>query len=360
MNKIIVLNNYSLHDETLYVQNKQKPDHLLYGINYFHKRDFQVEIIPFEKCKLLVNAQKFYIKNKGFIPIGDLDQQWSSLKSLNDADLIYAPCQTQTHILNYFRALGLLKIPIVCLAHHPLNRGKLAKFRQPLIKLLVAGTDAFPSLSQKVAHDINKISSEENKSFPVCWGPDIDFYPSIPVKGQGVIAAGMTGRDFNTLGIAASQTNIQTKIICLEGLSSNNLANFGQNVEIIIQSTKDYMKYDKLLEIYANAQVLAIPLSTTTTLLGLTSLMDALGMGKPVIMTKHPLIDLDIEAEGIGKWVEAGDINGWKEAIQFFEDNEDEAFAMGQRAKNLVMNGRNSVSFANQIMDIFEKAMMNS
>jgi len=360
MHKVIVLNNYSLQDELLDVKNNQKPDHLLYGINYFYKRNFQVEIIPFEKYKFLVNANKFYIKNKGFIPIGDLDQQWSSLKSLNDVDLIYAPCQTQTHILNYFRALGLLKIPVVCLAHHPLNRGKLAKFRQPLIKLLVAGTDAFPSLSQKVAHDINKISSEKNKSFPVYWGPDIDFYPSVPVRGQGVIAAGMTGRDFNTFGLAASQTNTQAQIMCVQGLSFHNLANFSKNVQIIIQPRMDYVKYFQLLEIYAKARVLAIPLSTTETLCGLTSLMDALGMGKPVIMTKHPLIDLDIEAERIGKWVEPGDINGWKEAIEFFEDNEDEAFAMGQRAKNLVMNGRNSVSFANQIMDIFEKVLANN
>jgi glycosyltransferase involved in cell wall biosynthesis len=74
-------------------------------------------------------------------------------------------------------------------------------------------------------------------------------------------------------------------------------------------------------------------------------------------MTKHPLIDLDIEAEGIGKWVEPGDIRGWKDAIQFFEDNEDEAFAMGQRARNLVIAGLNSMSFANEMMDIFENVL---
>ena len=102
---------------------------------------------------------------------------------------------------------------------------------------------------------------------------------------------------------------------------------------------------------------MAIPLFLGKSLSGLTSLMDALGMGKPVIMTKHPLIDIDIEAQGIGKWVEPGDVKGWRDAIQFFEEHEDEAFLMGQRARNLVNTGLNSVNFANQVMDIFENIL---
>ena len=40
--------------------------------------------------------------------------------------------------------------------------------------------------------------------------------------------------------------------------------------------------------------------------------MDCLGIGKPVIMTKNPNIDIDIEKEGIGHWVEPGDVEEWK------------------------------------------------
>ncbi len=174
------------------------------------------------------------------------------------------------------------------------------------------------------------------------------------------MAAGRTGRDFHTFGMAASQSNAQAHIICLESDVTQSFQMFGKNVQVTVQPNHGYMKYPELLEIYAKARVLAIPLLLGVSLSGLTSLMDALGMGKPVIMTKHPLIDLDIEAEGIGKWVSPGDVNGWKDAIQFFEDNEDEAFAMGQRAKNLVRAGLNSVSFANQIVDIFEKVLTKS
>jgi len=357
---IFVLNNYPLEDVWDEVQRKEKPDHHLYGINYFCQRGFEVEIIPFKGSQVIQKLNNLYKKSQFLIPLGDVEQQWSLISKLNQADLIYAPCQTQTYLLSYLRALGLIKVPIVCLAHHPLDWGKLVRFREPFIKLFVKGTDAFPSLSQGVANAIAKLANESSKSCPLRWGPDADFYPSIPVRGRGVVAAGRTGRDFHTFGMAASQTNAQAHIICLESDVFPTFQRFGKNVQVTVQPNHGYMKYPELLEIYAKARVLAIPLSLGVSLSGLTSLMDALGMGKPVIMTKHPLIDLDIEAEGIGKWVEPGDVKGWKDAIQFFEDNEDEAFAMGQRARNLVIAGLNSVSFANQILDIFEKVLTKS
>jgi len=357
MPRVFILNNYPFEEVWEEVRRKEKPDHHLYGINHFERRGFEVEIIPFKSSNLFQNLNNFYKKSRLFIPVGDIDQQWSCLSRLKKADIIYAPCQTQTHFLSYLRALGLIKVPIVCLAHHPLNLGRLSWFREPFIKLFVKGTDAFPSLSQGVANEINKLSNKSRKSYPLSWGPDADFYPSIPVRGRGVVAAGRTGRDFHTFGLAASQTNSQAHIICLESDISQTFQLFDKNVQVTVQPNRGYMKYPELLEIYAKARVLAIPLSLGKSLSGLTSLMDALGMGKPVIMTKHPLIDLDIEAEGIGKWVEPGDIRGWKDAIQFFEDNEDEALAMGQRARNLVRAGLNSISFANKLVDIFENVL---
>ena len=129
MKKVLVLNNYPLEDVWEEVKRKDKPDHHLYGINYFNQRKFEIEIIPFKSSQLLQKLNNFYQKSKLIVPIGDTDQQWSCLQRLNQADLIYAPCQTQTHLLSYLRAMGIIKIPIVCVAHHHLNRGRLALVR---------------------------------------------------------------------------------------------------------------------------------------------------------------------------------------------------------------------------------------
>lgn len=45
MTRVLVFNNHSLENVLKEVNKKDKPDHLLYGINYFYKRGYDVEIV---------------------------------------------------------------------------------------------------------------------------------------------------------------------------------------------------------------------------------------------------------------------------------------------------------------------------
>jgi glycosyltransferase involved in cell wall biosynthesis len=357
MPRILVINNYPLENVWEEVKRKEKPDHHLYGINYFHSRGYEVKIVPYVHNLFLRKIDTCFQKHKGIIPFGSLDRQWQALKESSHTDLIYAPCQTETQLLSYLSALGLIQVPIVCLAHHPLNRGRLASIRHSWVKLSVRGYYAYPSLSSGIAQTINQLSGYQQKSILTRWGPDQGYYPGQVILGKGVVAAGRTGRDFDTFGLAASQTNSEATIVCLENSVSQTFKQFGNNLRVMIQPIDGFMKYPDLMAIYQKARALAIPMISGTSLAGLTSLMDSLAMGKPTIMTRHPLIDIDIEAEGIGIWVEPGDIQGWRKAIQFFEDNPQQAIEMGKRARKLVDSGLNSFNFANQIMDIFDRLL---
>jgi hypothetical protein len=354
MTRVLVFNNYSLENVLKEVNKKDKHDHHLYGINYFYKRGYDVEIVSYKNSKILCNLNQSIKKINPLMPLGDLDQAWSAFKELNESDLIYSPCQTQTQLLTYARAVGWLKTPVVRLAHHQLNRGRLSQLRKPLIQLSINGTDSFPCLSSKVANEISRVSLHPKKSFPIPWGPDANFYPCSSEQGEKIIAAGRTGRDFRTFSIGGSQTQVPIHIICLQKDAEKIPTNLGSNIQVSVEQDTSYMKYPKLLEFYAQARAIAIPMYVGDSLCGLTSLMDALGMGKPVIMTRHPFIDIDIEQEGIGKWVAPGDVEGWREAIQFFNDHKQEAVLMGKRARELVEAGINSESFAHKIMDIFD------
>jgi hypothetical protein len=67
-------------------------------------------------------------------------------------------------------------------------------------------------------------------------------------------------------------------------------------------------------------------------------------------MTRNRYIDLDVERAGIGRWVEPGDIEGWVEAMCWFDRHPDESVAMGLRARALVDEGPwNSLAFARGI-----------
>ena len=100
---------------------------------------------------------------------------------------------------------------------------------------------------------------------------------------------------------------------------------------------------------YRRAFAIAIPLTETEDLAGLTSLLDAMAVGKPVIMTRNKHIDLDLEKEGIGLWVKPGDLAGWQQAIAYLLAHPEEAAAMGDRGRRLCETKYNLDVFTNTL-----------
>jgi glycosyltransferase involved in cell wall biosynthesis len=357
MASILVLNNYSISKSWSAALSGKSPDHFLYGINYLQEKGHRVVVVDDSAAPGLRLLQDCIAGLRLPIPVGDLSQQWRAIQALYRFDVIYSPCFSTIFLFNYLRALGVLTTPVVCLAHHPLMRERMTWLRRPLVRLAVRGTDAFPSLSRAVAEEINSLALCKASAVSVNWGPDLAFYPKQVPVGRGVVAAGRTGRDFETFGAAASQSTSPALIICPQDAVTPRFQSFGKHVLVLANVNPIHYGYRQLVEYYASARVLAVPMHTGPSLCGLTSLVDALGMGKPVIMTRHPLIDIDIESEGIGRWVAPYDLDGWRDAIQFFEDHPDEASEMGRRARRLAEAGHNSKSFGDQIRQIIEKVL---
>jgi len=72
--------------------------------------------------------------------------------------------------------------------------------------------------------------------------------------------------------------------------------------------------------------------------LGLTSLLEAMALARPVVLTRTPGLQelLDVEQEGVGLYVEPGDARGLRAAVQRLVDDPDGAAAMGRRGRALV------------------------
>jgi glycosyltransferase involved in cell wall biosynthesis len=203
-----------------------------------------------------------------------------------------------------------------------------------------------------VAAQINAIAAGKSSAVP--WGPDASFYPRQVAPGRGVAAVGRTGRDFVTFGQGATASGAPAAIICLEQHVRPAFAAFGPNVTVNAQPAAGWMKYPALVRHYAAARAIAIPLHRQESVAGLSTLADALGMGRAVLATRHPLIDLDIEQAGIGRWVAPGDVDGWRDAIRWVEDHPDEVAAMGRRARQLVDDGFNAQAFSSRVLATFD------
>ncbi|HEY7450384.1 MAG TPA: glycosyltransferase [Vicinamibacterales bacterium] len=359
MPRLLVLNNYPLDLLWEDVKRGETPDHLLFGINFLADAGWKLTFPPAGDRGLGRVLNALLRRTKFPIPLGDLGQQHHAWKALNHCDVIYAASQTQAHMLSYLRAVGFVSPRIVCLAHHPLNRGRLTPLRSPFLRWQLEGTDYFPALSRRVCAQINAVAP--GKSDVMAWGPDANFYPRAPADvGRGLLAVGRTGRDFVTFGRGVSDSGAPAKIICLKKDLSPDFQTFRANVEVLVQPDQNWMPYADLIRHYASARALGIPLSNQVSLAGLSSLADALGMGKAVFMTRHPLVDLDIENLGIGRWIEPEDANGWRNAANWVEDYPYEVQAMGHRARQLVEHGLNSETFARRLLAILERAGSSS
>lgn len=127
--RVFVLNNYPLDRVIREVDLAETPDHVLFGVDRLADMGYEPIFLPYP-------AEGFWSRVQGWVKslrlpleLGDLQQQVLALREMRKGDVIYAPCGSQTHLLQYLRALGLLKVPIVTLMHHPFPKGKLDIFR---------------------------------------------------------------------------------------------------------------------------------------------------------------------------------------------------------------------------------------
>ena len=84
---------------------------------------------------------------------------------------------------------------------------------------------------------------------------------------------------------------------------------------------------------------------------GLTTLVEAFALGIPVICSRNPNFEVDIDKEGIGITVEYGDAQGWIKSIQYIAEHPNEAKEMGRKARQLAEQRFNMEIFAKEIAD---------
>lgn len=73
--------------------------------------------------------------------------------------------------------------------------------------------------------------------------------------------------------------------------------------------------------------------------------MEAFALGIPVICSRNPNFEIDIDKEGIGITVEYNDVQGWIDAIRYIADHPEEDDAWERMPANWRKNVSTSKSF---------------
>jgi glycosyltransferase involved in cell wall biosynthesis len=145
--------------------------------------------------------------------------------------------------------------------------------------------------------------------------------PEIPERHQ-VCSVGLEWRDYPTLIEAANGLNCDVKIAAGSLWSKGKNEAEGRQVPTNVDVRK--YKYPELRKLYAESKIVVIPLYQTDFQAGITSILEAMAMGKPVIVTKTAgQTDTIIDGE-TGLYVSPGDPNDLRKKIHYLLENETE------------------------------------
>lgn len=109
--------------------------------------------------------------------------------------------------------------------------------------------------------------------------------------------------------------------------------------------------YKTLREEYYNAIAVLLPIDYINDVPnGATVLVEALAMGKPIVITEADTNYIDVEKEGCGLTVKRHDVDGWVEAIRFLIENPIKAKEMGEKAYQLAKTKYNDELFVDNIL----------
>jgi glycosyltransferase involved in cell wall biosynthesis len=325
---ILFLNNYPMDRAWRLWQEGLYPGHHLWGATELEKHGIRVEILPHERWRFLNRIGTTLRLTKY------LDQQIRVLLRGPSHDLVLSGCYGNTHLLGTLRSLRLYGKPLAMIVHHPIRKSRLNA-------AVLGGHDRIFFLSRRVLESVeSEFALERSRLELLDWGPDLAFYRESAARGETtspscIVSAGKTDRDYDTLIEAFAEIPYPLRIHCSSD-SGPRSSRPPDHVHVNRGAGgENPVPYRELLREYESALGIAIPLRETPLMAGLTSLLDAMAVGKAVVMTRNPWIDIDIEAEGIGLWVEPGDVGGWRRAITFLLEHPTETREMGRRGRSL-------------------------
>lgn len=275
-------------------------------------------------------------------------------------DVLYGTSFRGLEMIIFLHALGLYRKPIVVWHHTALRRSR-NKIRELLSCFFYKGIDHMFFFSQKHINEsiqLKKVPSEKIEL--IHWGPDLKFYDNIMAAASeehrmGFISTGKENRDVDTLMKAFIETNASLEIYISKTCGAVNyeekLGKYSPCDRIKIHYTNGVIPYI-LAQIVATKQFVVIPCLEYSYTVGLTTLVEALALGMPVICTRNPYYEMDIDKEQIGITIAYGDVQGWKNAIDFLMENPVIAKKMGENARKLAEKSFN--------LDVFTKEVATS
>ena len=305
------------------------PGHLLYGATRLSK--YGIDVVWHKSIQSTSRLRQM------------LHSLWGVLRCYHYIDAIYATHYQGIELVIFLRAIRLLRKPIVIWIHQPILTSH-KWWREWLGRLFFKGIDHMFFFSQKMLDD----SLASAKTSPTCmhighWGPDLDFYDRLNSEHpfglrNGFISTGRELRDMPTLVEAFNRTGLPIDIYVSRQTGGINYEHVFDNLmpraNVQVNFVEGLIPYE-LCQIVNRHACVTICCQETNYTVGLTTVVEALALGLPILISRNPQIPINIEEEGCGPTIPYYDIESWKQAILYISQHPKEAVEMGHRGREL-------------------------
>lgn len=272
-----------------------------------------------------------------------LHTAYTIIRRRKDFDILYATTFRGLEIVVFLHALGIFRKPVAVWHHQPVTRAKNL-FREWAARLFYRGLDGMFFFSNKIIADsLHSIKAKPSKMHIAHWGADLDFYDKIlatdgNIRRTGFISTGKEKRDMPTLVQAFNETKKTLDIyICSSygGINYRSLfSSLSLKSNIQLHWAENMVPVELCRQVNA-ASCVVICCEETNYTVGLTTLVEAWGLGIPVICSRNPQMPVDIDKEGCGITVPYGNVEAWKKAIEYICTHQEEALEMGRKGRSL-------------------------
>ena len=307
----------------------QFPGHFLYGATHLERHGIDVVMHKHKNIQSRAHLM-IYVA-------------WRVLTCRQHIDAIYATHWDGLELIIFLRALHLYRHPIILWHHQPIMKAD-SSLREMLAQVFYRGIDHMFFFSEQLIRESLKSSkAREERMQVVHWGADLDYYDRImaehPVaEHKGFISTGKEKRDMPTLIRAFSATGHPLEIyIAYKACGDNYLEILGDlrpSANIHIHFIKGLIPHELAQKVW-EAKFVAICCQETNYTVGLTTLVEALAFGMPIIATRNVTFPFNIEKEGVGIIVPYYDSVAWEKAIRYLSTDDEAATRMGQKARQL-------------------------
>lgn len=326
------------------------PPHYLYGAS--HLPELGIDVV-WHQSRMGLPRWRMMLRNT-----------WRILTCREHIDAVYATHYRGIEPIILLRALGLYRKPVVVWHHQPVVRSP-KRWREWLGRVFYRGFDKMFFFSQPLVDQslaTGKITPQQ--AVLGHWGADLEFYDRVLAKAgnerHGFISTGKELRDMPTLVNAFNATGAPLDIYLAHHAGEMRYADVFGDLQLQPNVRLNYV--DRLVPyelslIVGRAECVVICCQRSKYTVGLTTLVEALAMGLPVITTRNVTFPFDVDAEGCGISVDYYDTEGWKRAIAYIASHPDEAREMGRRGRLLAEKTFNDVRCAREAKEAIYNAL---